>query len=208
MAVLGLSIIAAPLFAQRDRGSLGINVVVGQPYGAFRRNADVAAGVTVYGVPVGRTLGLRIDGSWMLYDYQNQRSGAFTTSQIASIGAGPQLTLRRGPIGLYGFATVGASLFWTSANFGNGCGCYHSDYDLSGDFTTTTSAGGGLLLTVFHGSSPIAFDFGVRGVRHDRVKYVPYDGVSETPDGTFSASRVETPVEMRVFHFGVSIGLR
>jgi len=45
-------------------------------------------------------------------------------------------------------------------------------------------------------------------VRHDRVKYIPAGGLSQNPDGTFSASEVETPVEMRVFQVGVRIGLR
>ena len=35
-----------------------------------------------------------------------------------------------------------------------------------------------------------------------------YEGWEENPDGSFSAERVETPVEMRVFQVGVSFAIR
>jgi hypothetical protein len=212
MAVLVLTVVATPLFAQRsalrevrDRGSFGIDFVVAQPLGEFRRNGDVAPGIAIAGVTGGGMLGLRIDASWMDYDNSYHGYGVTTNSQIGTIAIGPQLTLGLGPHKLYGFATAGGSLFWSSASYGNGCGCYDSDFYLDGDFTTTTSAGGGVLLAV---SRRLAIDLGVREVRHDRVKYVPAGGFTQNPDGSFSASRVETPVEMRVFQLGVSFAIR
>jgi hypothetical protein len=40
------------------------------------------------------------------------------------------------------------------------------------------------------------------------VKYVPAGGLTQNPDGTFTARQVETPVDMRVLQVGVSIGIR
>ncbi len=126
-----------------------------------------------------------------------------------SLAIGPQITLGQGPIRLYGFATAGGSLFWSNASYSGGCGCYASnDFYLDGDFTTTTSAGTGVLIQVASRRSSVAIDLGVRGVRHDRVMYVPAGGLTQNSDGTFSAQRVETPVELRVFQIGVSIGIR
>ena len=212
MAVLGLTIIVSPLSAQRsalrevgNRGSFGANVVVAQPLGSFRNTGNVAAGISLWGVTSGGTLALRVDGGWMLYDSQNQGYGISTISQIGTLGAGPQVTLGQGALRFYGFATVGGSLFWSSVN--SSCGC-NSNYFLDGHFTTTTSAGGGVLLGLSRGRTPIAIDLGVRGVRHDRVKYVPAGGFTQNADGSFSTQQVETPVEQRVFQVGISIGLR
>src|SRR5439155_1324992 len=99
MAVLSLGLIAGPLLGQRsalrevrDRGAFGADFVVAQPLGEFRRNGDVAGGLSIFGVTSGGALALRIDASWMAYDAQYQSDGVTTTSQIGTIGAGPQRT--------------------------------------------------------------------------------------------------------------------
>ncbi|MGH7605984.1 MAG: hypothetical protein ACREME_01475 [Gemmatimonadales bacterium] len=215
IVVAGLvAVTSLPLAAQRaalrevrDRGSAGLSLVVGQPWGDFKRNGDVAAGVNVFGV-TGRTLGVRIEGAYFGYDAEYQGYGVSTTSSIGSLAAGPQLTIGQGALRLYAFATLGGSLFWSAVSH-DGCGCYDDDvFFLEGDFTTNRSTGTGLLLTVSSRRTPIMVDLGVREVRHDRVSYVPADGLSQNPDGTYSAQRVETPVGMRVWHLGVTIGIR
>lgn len=215
---LGLAIAMAPatLAGQRSalrevhnggEGAFGINLIVAQPLGAFRRTGDVAAGLSVFGVTSGRPLAVRIEGAWMVYDASYQAYGVSTTSQIGSLMIGPQVTLGQGPMRVYGFATLGGALFWTDANYNDGCGCSSSDF-LDGDFTTSRSVGAGLLIGLSARRTPIAIDLGVRETRHDRVSYVPAGGLSENPDGSFSASRVTTPVLMRVWQVGVSIGIR
>jgi hypothetical protein len=222
---LALTLVAAtsPLFGQRsgqrsglrevrDAGSLGFTLVVAQPLGEFRRNSDVAAGLTgfvVVGLGRSSTVGLRIDGSYMVYDADYRGYGVSTTSSIGSLAIGPQVTLGQGAIRPYGFATTGGSLFWTSVSDDNYCGCYDSDvFFLNGRFTTVTQVGTGLLIAVSRRHTPVALDLGVRDVRHERVRYVPAGGITENPDGSFSVQRVETPVRMRVFQIGVSIGIR
>jgi len=217
MAVLGLAAITAPLCAQRSalrevsygggNGSFGVDFVIAEPRGDFRRTGNVAAGLGLNGVTAGHMLGVRIDGSWMVYDVTHQGYGVSTTSQIGTIMLGPQVTLGRGPMRFYGFLVGGGSLFWSNASYQDSCGCSSSDF-LDGDLTFSRSAGAGMLLALSRGRTPISIDVGVREVRHDRVAYVPANGLTDNGDGTFSATRVETPVFMRVWQLGVSIGIR
>jgi hypothetical protein len=217
--VLTLCAATSSLFGQRsalrevrDAGSAGLTLVVAQPLGEFRRNGDVAAGVTgfaVVGLDRTASIGLRIDGGYLVYDAAYRGYGISTTSSIGSLAIGPQITLGQGPIRPYGFATVGGSVFWTSVSDNNYCGCYDSDvFLLNGRFTTVTQVGTGLLITVSRRRTPVALDLGVRDVRHERVRYVPAGGITENADGSFTVERVETPVRMRVFQLGVSVGLR
>ena len=218
---LALTLVTAtsPLLGQRsalrevrDGGSAGLTLVVAQPLGEFRRNANVATGLTgfaVVGLDRTASLGLRIDGAYVVYDSDYRGYGITTTSSIGSLAIGPQITLGRGPIRPYGFATLGGSVFWSSVSQDNYCGCYDSDvFYLNGRFTTVTQVGTGLMIAVSRRRTPVALDLGVRDVRHDRVRYVPAGGITENSDGSFSVQRVETPVRMRVFQIGVSVGIR
>jgi hypothetical protein len=218
MAGLGLLLAAAPLTGQRsalrevrDEGSLGLTLVVAQPLGEFRRHGAVAAGLTGFAVVgQGRNgLGLRIDGAYLVYDADYRGYGVSTSSAIGTLAVGPQITLGQGPVRLYGFGTVGGSLFWSSVSYAGGCGCYDSDdFMLDGHFTTTTQLGTGMLIVVSRRRTPVAIDLGVRDVRHARVGYVPAGGIQDNGDGSYTVRRVETPVELRVFQIGVSIGIR
>src|SRR4029079_4851979 len=140
----------------------------------------------------------------MVYENLYQGSGISTTSQIATLGAGPQLTLGSGALRVYGFATVGGAWFFTGISQA-GCGCSTSDINITGDVTTSTSAGGGVLLYLATGRTPIAIDIalGERGARHDNVRCIPVDGFTKNSDGSVSANYVETPVIMRVLQIGV-----
>jgi hypothetical protein len=190
---------------------MGLTLVVAQPLGEFRRNGDVAAGLTGFAVAGlgGGGLGLRIDGAYLVYDAAYRGYGVSTTSAIGTLAVGPQLTVGQGPVRLYGFATLGGSLFWSSVSYAGGCGCYDSeDFMLDGHFTTTTQLGTGMLIAVSRRHTPVAIDLGVREVRHARVGYVPAGGIQDNGDGTFTVRRVETPVELRIFQVGVSIAIR
>lgn len=221
--IIGLALLLAtatsPLIGQRsalrevrDGGSAGLTLVVAQPLGEFRRSGNVAAGLTgfaVIGLDRSASVGVRIDGAYMVYEADYRGYGLSTTSSIGSLAIGPQITLGRGPIRPYGFATLGGSLFWTSVSQDNYCGCYDRNvFYLNGRFTTVTQVGTGLMITVARRRTPVALDLGVRDVRHERVRYVPAGGITENADGSFTVERVETPVRMRVYQIGVSIGLR
>src|SRR2546422_6341928 len=107
MAVLGLAVVTSPLLGQRSAlrevsgggsGSFGANFVVAQPFGEFRRNGDVAAGLSIFGVTSGGALALRIDGSWMAYDARYQGDGVSTLSPNRTIGARPPIKFGQGTV--------------------------------------------------------------------------------------------------------------
>ena len=212
LVVLGLALGAAPLVGQRsalrevhsNRGSFGVNLDFAEALGDFQNNADFVGGLGAYAV-TGSGLALRIEGGWMQYARDYYGYDVSTSSQIATIAAGPQLTIGGGALRVYGFATIGGSLFWSSASYGCGCG---NDGFLDGDFTRTTSGGGGIQIAVAQRRTPIFIDLGVRGVHHDRVRYIPANGLTQNSNGTFSGQFVESPVDMRVYQIGVSIGIR
>jgi len=197
---------------QSGGSSLGLTFVVGEPLGEFRRHGQLAAGLTgfaVVGLDRRSTVGVRIDGSYMVYDASYLGYGVSSTSSIGTIAVGPQVTLGQDPLKVYGFGTVGGSAFWTSASYNGSCGCYDSDvFFLDGHLTTTTQLGAGMLITVSRRHAPVSIDIGVRDVRHDRVTYVPANGLTDNGDGTFTAQRVTTPVRLRVFQIGVTFGIR
>ena len=215
---LALTLVAAtsPLLGQHPAGlrevrgggggNAGFTLAIAQPLGEFRRNGAVAAGLTGFAVLGRSSVGLRIDGAYLVYDSDYRGYGISTTSSIGSLAFGPQITLGQGAIRPYGFATLGGSMFWTSVSDENYCGCYDSDvFLLNGRFTTVSQVGTGVLINV---SRRVSLDLGVRDVRHEQVRYVPAGGITENSDGSFSVERVETPVRMRVFQVGVSFGLR
>ncbi|HXF95595.1 MAG TPA: hypothetical protein VNI61_05785 [Gemmatimonadales bacterium] len=214
-AVAVLTIQAATLAAQgrglrevRPEGYGGLHVVVAQPLGEFRHTGDWSAGLTGFLLFGGAGLGLRLDGGYLQYDSDYRGYGVTTSSSVGSLGLGPQLTLGHGRLRAYGFATLGGSFFWTALTEDGYCGCYDGDtFFLNGRFTTTTQLGTGLLIVISR-RRPVALDLGVRDVRHARVRYVPAGGITDHGDGSYSVERVETPVRMRVFQVGVSIGLR
>jgi len=112
MSVLGLlswhlhSLASGPPFGSARPRAFGADFVVAEPLGEFSRNGDVAAGLSIFGVTNGGALALRVEGAWMAYDVSYQGYGVSTTSQIGTLGAGPQLTLGKGALRFYGFATM------------------------------------------------------------------------------------------------------
>jgi len=106
----------SPLFAQRsgrpsglrevrDGGSAGLTVVVAQPLGDFSRTGDVAAGLTgfvVVGLDRSASVGLRIDGSYLVYD-SYYRSNAFPRHRRSARSPSDRRSLsdaaRSGPMG-------------------------------------------------------------------------------------------------------------
>ena len=218
-SVLMLIAVANTLAGQRSRlrearghGFGGLTLVVAEPLGDFKRTGDVAAGLTLFGVlPLerGGTLGLRLDGAYMVYDASYHGWGVSSNSQFATLAVGPQATLGRGPVRLYAFATYGGSVFWSSVTDDGYCGCYNRDvFSLDGHTTSTRQVGTGIQIGLSRRRTAIAIDLGLREMQHARVTYVPAGGFTDNGDGTFTVERVTTPVHLRVFQVGVSLGRR
>ena len=109
----------------QSRSLLGISGVLARPVGEFQDFVDWGWGIDLYGVinlsrrgPVG----IRIDGSVLMYGHETLRQPLSNTIQrvmvdvdtdnlIGSLGVGPQLTLGQGPLRPYVYGTVGFSYF-------------------------------------------------------------------------------------------------
>jgi hypothetical protein len=222
-----LLVTAVPAAAQRyglrevrDVGLGGINLVVAVPVGEFRRNIDVAGGVEVFGaINLGRgsPVALRLDGSYLLYGHDSRIVAQSyyplainTTYSIATFGVGPQLTIGTGPLRLYGFGTFGASYISARSSYRvDGCGCEtlssETDFD---DWTAALQTGGGLLVTLRSGHTPIALDLGARYLHNGDAWYVTPGDVVPQPNGDVFIYPAHSRADLVMIHLGVSVGIR
>jgi len=193
-----------------DEGSFGVNLAVGAPAGAFAQNVDVAGGIDAFGtlnLGAGSPLGLRFEGAYLVYGAEHQFD-LNTTYAIATIGVGPQITLGRGPMRLYGFGTVGLSYISAYSSFPDYCGCYGygSQTDFS-DWTQALQAGGGVLLTLGR-RTPVSLDIGARYLYSGFANYVAPGDVQPQPNGDVVVFTSRARPNLTIVHVGVSIGIR
>lgn len=233
---------AAPLSAQgrlrevREWGSAGGALVLADPVGYMGSFVNLAGGadgfLTVNLIP-GGALGLRFEGSWLAHQLSVGYGAGFvlvdagggyghsgfgvdvrttSASYVASLRAGPQITLGGDGARLYGILVGGPSYFGTFGSFTTydcGCGYYWPGYSetwiLSGDWAWGWQAGGGIQLRLGGRHAPTYLDLGARYVHHGDARYLvggpSYDGLP-----TWVALR--GPAELVVFRIGVSVGLR
>lgn len=221
---------ASPLAAQRppsgyglrevrDRGTAGATLVLGVPQGEFGRNVNVAGGVNLFAAPSlgGGPLGLRFDGSYLIYGSQHQYVwqpyvplDIRTTYSIASLGVGPQFTLGRdSPLRLYGFGTVGVSYIFAHSSYDAGtCGCDLADAIDFDDWTTAFQGGAGLLIVLNRRHQPISLDLGARYFGNDAAWYATSGDIVPQPSGDVVVYATHSRLDLLLFHLGVSVALR
>jgi hypothetical protein len=222
-ALVGVTPLAAQHYGLRevrDAGSAGVHVALGVPVGDFRQSINAAGGVDVFGtVNLDRAggLALRVDGSYLVYGIDDRvvaqafyPVGIKTTYSIATLGVGPQMTLGQGPLRLYGFGEAGFSYIWAHSSYRvDGCGCdafaSYTDFD---DWTGALQAGGGLLVSLRRGHTPVALDLGARYLNHGRAWVVRPGDVVPQSDGSVVVYPTRTRADLVVFQLGVSVGLR
>ena len=192
----------------------GIDLLFGVPQGEFHQFVQSVGGFGGFlTVPVDRrgTLGIRIDGSVLFHGGDCYAGCSLeTSSYIGSLRLGPQLTLGRGPVRLYGLATAGFSYFATDVRDHYDCGCY--DYvdggtsTLLDDFTGSWEAGGGM--QVFLGRHErVAIDLSARYAYNGRATYLNNASVAQQPDGSFVLAPIRTSANLILYHLGVSFSL-
>lgn len=198
----------------------GINLLYGSPQGEFSTYVDQAWGV---GANLAWTptpiLGLRLDGGFMNYGHETYRvplSGTIggrilvdltTDNNIAWIGVGPQIAWPSGAIRPYANATAGVAYFATTSSVrgddSNETFASDTNYD---DAVFQWGAGGGVLVPVSHGRTPVAIDLGVRYHGNGNVSYVTEGGIQDNADGSITIHAVESEAPVLSFHLGVTIG--
>jgi hypothetical protein len=180
-------------------GLAGITGDLLDPTGAFGQHVSVSGGVGLNGLFIpNRDLpfALRLDGSILWYGVEDLGTFAYipligavpvtvtTSSMIYTAGVGPQFRMPYGPIRPYAFGTIGFSYFSTSshASFDG------DDWDAEdggdaisveqiGDMVLAFRAGGGVLIPVRGGRSPILLDLGAFYTWNDVTTYATPDRV-------------------------------
>lgn len=234
LAMLGAVAVLLPQAAEAQRrstarelsdpaGLLGITALVARPVGEFRSFVDWGGGIGLYGVvnfDRGRHVGLRFDGSYVMYGHERFSVplsltiprvwvDVTTTNSIASLGIGPQLTLARGPFRPYVYGTAGFSYFATVSSVGD-TDFYYDDVVSSTNFDDVTlalTAGGGILLRLSRGRHPVALDLSAQTTYNGEAEYLRKGGIIDRPDGSVFIQPIRSEANLVVFRMGVAIGL-
>lgn len=231
--ILFVAALSAPraLFAQGVdsaegpvRGELGISGVLALPVGEFADYVEVGGGLSGFGVyflDERQRVGLRLDGSWIVYGRNTVRRPlsptvpfvdvkVTTQNGIGSFGFGPQFVLGLGPVRPYLRGSVGFSYFntRTSVEGTNDSEPFASSTNFD-DTTFALTAGGGVRVGLAEaGRHPVALDFGAAYMRHGLTEYLREGGLRETSGGGVEIEAIRSDTNLVTFYLGVSVGLR
>lgn len=230
VAALGLAAIVAPdsraqspgLREAHPRAQVGGGVALAFPVGEFGNFVDFGGGLNGFAVinlDRAAVLGLRFEGSFMLYGTETvQRPLSLTIPEVAvdvttqnfivALGMGPHLSLSRGPVEPYVFGTLGFSYFATesSARGAADYAPFASSVNFD-DITFAIASGAGLLVNLSSGRKPVALDLGVEFFQNGRTRYLREGSLRQSGDGTITFTPIESETDMLVVRFGVSVGL-
>lgn len=179
-------------------------------------------GSVIWPVTPGGPFALRGDGGFIVYGNERRRVcmgggvGCFieldltTTNSIAYVNVGPQLMVPAGPIQPYAAAGVGLAYFATRSEVEGSGGQQHpfastTNFD---DFTFQWGGGGGLLVPLSRGRTPVMLDLGVRYHGNGRVEYLTEGDIAESPDGSLEISPTRSDANLLTFQIGVVVGAR
>jgi hypothetical protein len=169
--------------------------------GAFALRAD--GGFIVYGSETRRVCFSETVGCRILLDLT-------TTNSIGYLNIGPQLMLPDGPVRPYVNAAIGGSYFGTSSSVDGVDGnddafANTTNFD---DITLAWTGGGGLLISLSRGRTPVLLDLGVRYHGNGEVEYLKEGDIQDNPDGTITITPTRSEANLLTFQIGVSIGAR
>ena len=195
--------------APSGQGSFGAHLQVTEPSGSFGENTGNGFGFGAYllrAVDANKILNVR--GDFSLVSYANNRrriplagTGGLiqldlrTSSNIASVVAGPQLLGPSGVFTPYATALGGFSVFWTESTV-------EGSQNVNSPFASTTNSsdavwayGGavGAYIRVTEGRTPVRIDLGARFLRHDDVRYLTAERVQQA----FNSNTAPVPVRGR-----------
>jgi hypothetical protein len=208
LAALG-TLIASPALAVEGGGGL----VLGAPRGALGEQADVAGGLAGHLLLSTRSgaLGLRLDGSWLLYGSETVRipvartAGRLdrevtTENWVAQLGVGPQivLPLRGARPYVHGFA--GLAYLSTESHLRDPSGFASRSSTNYDDTGFACGGGGGVVIPLRdHG---LSLDLGVRYVRTSSVRFLA-EGDLVPEGGAVRAAPHRGPANVVEFRLGL-----
>ena len=208
-AVLG-ALAAAPAFAVEGGSAL----VFGAPRGALRAQADVAGGLAGHLLFATRSgaLGLRLDGSWLLYGSETVRipvartAGRIdrevtTDNWVAQAGLGPQIVLPLRGLRPYVHGFAGLSYLSTESRLRDPSGFTSATSTNYDDTGFAYGGGGGMVVPLRdHG---LSIDLGVRYVRTSSVRFLAEGDL--VPDGSGGVSPAPHRGQANVLEFRLGL---
>ena len=201
---------------------IGIYGTVARPIGEFQQFVELGGGFGAYGLfNLDRSghVGLRLDGTFVIYGHERYTAplsltvprvvvDVNTNNFIATLAAGPQLTLGRGALRPYVFGTVGLAYFATVSSVGGTA--RYGDFGSSTNFDDVAlalSAGGGLLIRLSRGRHPVSLDLVAQTTHHGEVEYLTRGDIVDNPDGSITIFPIRSQTNLVTFRVGVLIGL-
>ena len=187
LALLG-ALIASPALAVEGGSAL----VFGAPRGALGDQADVAGGLSGHLLLSTKSgaLGLRLDGSWLLYGSETVRipvartAGRIerevtTDNWVAQVGLGPQIVLPLRGLRPYLHGFAGLSYLSTESHLRDPSGFVSATSTNYDDTGFAYGGGGGVVVPLRdHG---LSLDLGLRYVRTSSVRFLAEGDL--VPDG-------------------------
>ncbi len=205
-------------------GWAGVNFIVGVPTGDFQDYIDAGFGLNAnFVLPVKHEspLAIRADAGFLVYGSETKRvcfGGGVgcrieldlsTTNSIFQGTIGPQLMVPRGALRPYVHAGLGFSYFSTTSSVNGSSG--NEDFASTNNFSDATMqwvAGGGMLVRLSSGKTPVSLDFGARYNSNGSVEYLKQGDIHDNPDGSISFTPTRSDANLITFNLGVSIGIR
>lgn len=213
---------SAQLRATGERAYTALSLALARPMGEFRNFVDIGGGLAgslTLNLGRGSILGVRIDGSGVLYGQETQRVplsetvqrvlvDVTTSNTILALGVGPQFTLGRGVMRVYGYGGVGFSYFATTSEVqGSRDTTSFASTTNFDDFTAAWHSGTGLLMRVSYRRTPVFIDLGSRYVRNGRARYLKEGSLREAAGGGLLIDPIESETNLVLFYLGVSVGV-
>lgn len=198
-----------------------INFIVAQPVGEFDTFISEGYGVNggfVWNFDRDRVFGMRVEGGFLQYDSE-ERQMCFpgscrigidltTTNDIFWGGIGPQISVPSGLVRPYMNATFGFSYFYTESSVSG-----VDDLDLEyfnttnhDDLVFAVTGGGGFLIPLSMGRTPVLLDLGATYHRNGDATYLRRGSIIDHPDGSVTIRPIRSEANFVSYRIGVSIG--
>jgi hypothetical protein len=209
LAVLA-ALIASPALAVEGGSAL----VFGAPRGALGEQADVAGGLSGHLLLSTKSgaLGLRLDGSWLLYGSETVRipvartAGRIerevtTENWVAQVGLGPQIELPLRGLRPYVHGFAGLSYLSTESHLRDPSGFTSATSTNYDDTGFAYGGGGGVVIPLRdHG---VSLDLGVRYVRTSSVRFLAEGDLVPDGSGGVRAAPHRGPANVLEFRLGL-----
>jgi hypothetical protein len=232
--LLLLPTLAAPASAQEgwdagpssvpSRVVAGGGLVLGQPRGEFGDYVSLGIGLDGFmriNLDSEGWVGIRIDGGFMIYGHESQRTclsstvgcrievEVITSNNIVSGGIGPEISVPLGPLQAYGGVSAGLSWFTTDSEV-KGTSGVQDPFATTRNFSDVGfawNASSGLRIPLSRGEPAVALDLGVRWMQNGRREYLTEGDISERPDGSLELNVRRSEADLLLWRIGVSVGL-